>query len=507
VHVDESHGHGHGPEGTEVDPEEDAATDAMIWAHDNVVLTSVGVDIGSSTSHLLISRLHLERAVEALSSRFRLVSRTVLFESPILLTPFTADGRIDAGVLRSHVLAWYAEARITPDDVDTGAVILTGVALDRTNARLVAETFAEQAGRFVTASAGHHLEATLSAHGSGTVATSEVVPERFLHVDIGGGTTKLSVVAGGEVLDRAAVAVGGRLVTWDEEGRLSRVEPAGRALLDALGLDAAVGDHLAEDGRRAVAGLAGTTLAEVIQGRDSPLAKELMVTAPLRPGPPPDRLTLSGGVARYLAEGRGAGPSDDLGELLLDAFVDRVAATSLPRPEAAQHTIRATAIGASQFVVQASGNTLDVEDATGLPLSGLPVARPSVGPTETDDGVIATAIGEALARLDLGDGDGPLALSVPYAGRPAYAALRGWATAILRALPRSSHGAAPLVVVLGIDLASSLGRVLRELDPAVSGVMVLDGIDVHELDYVDVGAMIEPTHVVPVLVRTLAFRS
>src|SRR5712691_13522044 len=67
----------------------------VTWALDNVELTTVGVDVGSSTSHLLFAKLHLQRLTQSLSSRFVVVHREVLHRSPILLTPYRPDGLID----------------------------------------------------------------------------------------------------------------------------------------------------------------------------------------------------------------------------------------------------------------------------------------------------------------------------------------------------------------------------------------------------------------------------
>src|SRR6266705_354036 len=114
----------------------------VTWALDNVELTTVGVDVGSSTSHLLFAKLHLQRLTQSLSSRFVVVHREVLHRSPILLTPYRTDGLIDVQALELFVHEAYAEAKLSPDQIDTGAVILTGAALERANSRAVAELFA-----------------------------------------------------------------------------------------------------------------------------------------------------------------------------------------------------------------------------------------------------------------------------------------------------------------------------------------------------------------------------
>ncbi len=208
-------------------PVEDAL-DSLLWSLDNVELVTVGVDIGSSTSHLLFARLHLQRLTQSLSSRFAVVRREVLHRSPILLTPYRDDGLIDAHALELFVEDSYRGAGLSPEQIDTGAVILTGVALERANARAVADLFAAAGGKFVCASAGHNLEAILAAHGSGAAALSHRRRDTLLHIDIGGGTSKLSLVRDGEVLETATAGVGGRLVAFDSDERVVRIEPAAR---------------------------------------------------------------------------------------------------------------------------------------------------------------------------------------------------------------------------------------------------------------------------------------
>src|SRR5438105_9405071 len=108
---------------------------------DRIVLTSVGVDIGSSTSHLLFSRLELERQ----DARYVTVKREVLYQSDILLTPYRGTTTIDGDVLGDFIDRQYHSAGLSREQVDTGALILTGVALLRHNARLIADLFAQEA--------------------------------------------------------------------------------------------------------------------------------------------------------------------------------------------------------------------------------------------------------------------------------------------------------------------------------------------------------------------------
>src|SRR5258706_2874582 len=192
--------------------EERGAIAQYIWNQENIELSTIGIDIGSSTSHLLFAKVLLQRQSQGLSSRFAVVHRQVVWRSPIMLTPFLPDGAIDAGKLGAFIADCYREAGFAHHDVDSGAVILTGEAIKRRNAQAIDELFAAEAGKFVCATAGHKLESTLAAHGSGAVRLSREREVCILHVDIGGGTTKLALIDKGDFVGVAAFAVGRRLI-------------------------------------------------------------------------------------------------------------------------------------------------------------------------------------------------------------------------------------------------------------------------------------------------------
>jgi ethanolamine utilization protein EutA len=439
--------------------------ESTAWELDHVELLSVGVDIGSSTSHLLFSRLLLERLAQSLSSRFVVVEREVLHRSPILLTPFAPDGLIDAGELERFVAAAYAEAGMRAEAVDTGAVILTGIALARPNARAIADLFARACGGFVCASAGHNLEAILAAHGSGAVRMSRERPRRtFLHVDVGGGTTKLALARDGAVVGVAALEAGGR-----------RPEP--------------------------VAGMVEAIVRAAAGGLDARL-----LTDPLHASPGADVVTFSGGVAEYVygRESRRFGDaSPELGAAIRQAALAGRFGGTLEEPA---EGIRATAIGASQFTVQLSGSTVHVPDRALLPLRNLPVVDARLPAARAlDPTAVAAAIRSGLRRLDVAEGEQPVAVALRWEGEPRYASLRSVAAGLSQGLPRSLAGGTPVVLALDADVGRSLGAVLCEEFAAGARVISLDGIDVRELDFIDVGAVIAPAGVVPVVVKSLAF--
>src|SRR6516162_5683882 len=233
---------------------DDVAVNEVAWAADNVELTTVGIDIGSSTSHLMFARVHLQRLSTALSSRFVVVERKILWQSPILLTPYRPDYTIDVDDLAGFIGGCYAYAGVEREKVDSGAVILTGEALKRRNARAIADLFSEEAGKFVCASAGHHMECQMAAHGSGAVALSRGHNATLLNVDIGGGTTKFALIdlrQGGE-LARALLVTEG----WP-------AELANRSI-DAITFSGGVAEYLYKRETRRFGDL-GSDLAEELR--------------------------------------------------------------------------------------------------------------------------------------------------------------------------------------------------------------------------------------------------
>ncbi len=489
----------------------DEPLNEVAWAADNVELTTVGIDIGSSTSHLMFARVHLQRLGTALSSRFVVVGRKVLWKSPILLTPYLPDYTIDVDELAGFIGGCYAYAGIERSEIDSGAVILTGEAIKRRNARAIADLFSEEAGKFVCASAGHHMECQLSAHGSGAVALSRGHGVTLLNVDIGGGTTKFTLIEKGRILATAAIAVGGRLVVEDPRAGLTRVEPPAMEVASALGIELALGQPLTpEHGKRMAERMARLIMGMIDLRQPGELARRLLVTE----GWPAalanrriDAMTFSGGVAEYLYK-RESTQFGDLGFELAEALRHALAhRRDLPPVWDPGQGIRATVIGAAQFSVQISGNTILIADPDKLPLQNLPVISCHFElSNDVAADAVAAEVGRALARCDIEDGSSPIALSFPWNGDPSHARLHAVASGICAALPRTLAEALPLVLLIDGDVGMSLGRIVRHEVAPGADVMAIDGVQLKEFDYVDIGSVIEVTNVVPIVIKSLLFK-
>ena len=472
---------------------------------DEIVLVSVGVDIGSSTSHLVFSRLRLER----LDSRYVVAERTVLHESEVLLTPYAGEAddlTIDAVALRAFVDAQYALAGVTPDLIDSGALILTGVAVRRSNARAIGELFAAQAGKFVAVSASDALETTLAAMGSGAAARSIREGCRVMNIDIGGGTSKIALCENGAVVAQTAVDIGARIVGLDEAGRVQRIEPAGARLAAEVGLTLEVGGVADTGGVRRLVERMADRLFEVAQGGalHADTAALLRLDG-LPAGAAPDIVTFSGGVSEYIY-GREARSYGDLGPALAQAVLARVRAWG-PRIEQPEQGIRATVVGASQYTVQVSGSTIFVEPPGTLPLRNLPVITPALplGGETLDADAIADAVRAALRRLDLHDGEQPVALCYRWAGSATFWRLDAFCRGVALGLAAVLARGGPLVLVGDGDIGGLVGIHLHAELKLAQPVISIDGIVLQEFDYIDIGALLDTSGAVPVVIKSLVF--
>jgi ethanolamine utilization protein EutA len=499
-HAHDEHAHDH---------DHDADDRDWMWDLDNVELTTAGVDIGSSTSHLMFSRVQLQRRSHDLSSRFVIVDREVLWRSPVLLTPYLPDNTIDADAIHAFLADAYRCAGLAPDDIDTGAVILTGEALKRHNARTLAEAVAAGGGNFVCASAGHHLEAVFAAHGSGTVTRSRRTGSCVLNIDVGGGTCKLALIDRGHIVGTAALEVGGRLLAYDEHRVLIRVEEPIRRTAGWVGLELELelGQVLAVADEERLVGLQVAALIAAVEGRwDDDHAADLLVTDPLHlAGRVLDAITFTGGVAEYIY-GREQTMFGDLAITLAHglraAFIDRGGHPPVEEPEAG---IRATVVGSSQFSAQLSGNTIDVDDRGLLPVHNVPVIDPGLdlsGVIDADQ--VAAGIEFAVSRA-VAEATGPLALALRWAGDPEFSRLHALAEGVSRGMAPFLPEGCPLVVVVDHDIGKTLGRLIREEGHVAGRVLSLDGLILGGLDYIDLGEMIQPAGVVPVVVKSLLF--
>ena len=390
--------------------------------------------------------------------------------------------------------------------IDTGAPILTGVAVRRRNARKIGELFARQAGKMVAVSAGDSLETVMAAHGSGAVARSIRDNATVMNVDVGGGTSKIAICADGRVIDLTALDVGARLLCLDPVGRIVRIEEAGRRFGAELGINLEVGAQLAPESARALAArMADCLFAAMAGGSPTAGGRALLRLDPLSQRRALQQLTFSGGVAEYIY-GREAQAYGDLGVLLAQEIRARVEGWG-PKLERASEGIRATVIGASQYTTQVSGSTIYVAPLEALPLRNVPVIAPAfaLDHDEIDSAAVAAEIKALLKRLDLSEAGTPVAVFVPWRGSATFQRLDAFCQGLTDGLAPILADDHPLVLAGDGDVGGLMGIHLREEMQLENAIVSVDGLELKEFDYIDIGTMLPNSGAVPAVIKSLIF--
>lgn len=490
------------------DPESGVEEDHPLWKLDTITLTSVGIDIGTATSQIVFSRLVLRRLGRELSSRFAVTERRTLYLSPVHFTPYAAGrARIDDQALGRLVDNAYKYAGIGTEQVDTGAIILTGEAIRRDNARAIADLFAAQRGNFVCATAGHNFEALLAAHGSGAVALSAERQCRVLNIDIGGGTTKLALAECGRVLSTAAFHVGGRLMATDENGIVTILEPGGQALARQVGFDWKLGDRVTPEAIEKLADDMVKAVLALAQQQPAPEFEKLWLTQPLGSANNCDAIVFSGGVGEYVY-GKESKSFGDLGAPLGKALRRRISNGELAWPLApARECIRATVMGAAQHTIQVSGNTIYRSNDELLPRKNLQALRPAVDLSEDiHPPALAAAIANHFKSFDLNEGESEVVLVFRWGGPPAAARIAAFCQGLIEGIPHTMARKRPIYLVFDQDLAGLVGTVLKNDFALENHILAIDGVTLHDFDFIDLGEVLEPSGTVPVTIKSLVFQ-
>lgn len=457
---------------------DDQLEDDDLPADDSRTVVSVGIDVGTTTTHLMLSELTVRSGTGHYGDVPTVIRQSELYRSPITLTPYLDETTLDADQIAEFVERSYRTAGYDPEEIDSGAVLVTGEARRKENAEAITEMVSEQAGSFVCAMAGPNLEAVMAAHGSGAVDESVATGRDVLHVDVGGGTTKLAAISGGFIEETAAIRVGGRLLELEEDGTVTRVQEPVEAVADSLDMAVEPGVALTDDQRRELADALASLLFEIVEGNPSELAESLMVTDVPEPADF-DVVTFSGGVSEYVY-GRNPGFFEDLSPELGDAIRRSVEAReySMDRSDAG---IRATVSGSTREHVQVSGDTIEISDRSLLPLQNVPMI-PLVVDDHDDVEALVTQLQEYVELYDVETLDRPVAFGIHLHGHVTYAFLDRIATAVLRA-----HGPEnddPVILAFDSDVGMSVGRLVASR--TTSPVITVDNVGLDQFGYLDI---------------------
>ena len=441
-------------------------------------LTSVGLDVGTTSTQLVVSALTVENRASAFAvPDMEITRREVLYRSPVYFTPLLRQDLVDGEKLREIVKKEYLAAGIDRAGVDTGAVIITGETSRKENARTVLSSLSDFAGDFVVATAGPDLESVLAAKGAGAVDYSENSGKTVLHMDIGGGTSNLSLIRDGKILRTGCLNVGGRLIRFDSSGIIRYISPVLTGLTELK-----PGDLATEEALTPVAQLLARAL-EWAAGRDPGPIPDSLFTGEAEQNwtPPREAVTVSfsGGVADCIETDRHWQAFGDLGVLLGRAIRE----SRLCREDyiLGQETIRATVIGAGCHSAQLSGSTVFYRNVQ-FPLKNLPVAC-----IDCPEDIFT-----ALSRQD-----GPAVIAWPGIQSPSYGQIRDAADILCQAR-------GPLILCLEADMAKALGQALALRLPENIPILCMDRVPLREGSYLDIGA---PTgSALPVVVKTLVLQ-
>ena len=470
-----------------------------------IEILSVGVDVGSSTSHLVFSRLLLKRDEHSVSRRFNIEQRNVLHEGRIVNTPLLDDDTLDIEKLTGFFKEEYKRAGIDPADIQTGAVILTGESAKKQNAKHIAESLSNDVGKFVAATAGPNFESLIAAMGSGATARSKLCGNTILSCDIGGGTSNMAISRNGETISTSCISVGGRLLGVNAEGKIWRIDQPAMKLMQHLGLNHKIGDRISKADLEKIAGAFAEILFEVITGpAKSSLARQLMLTDDLNFPPQIDEYSFSGGVAE-LMYGQ-TGNFDDIGQILAAKINALIPALTSPVIEP-KNKIRATVIGAGAYSLSISGSSGFMDQKVSFPIRNVPVIRVDIDNAKLSLEHIISQINTSFQRFDLDEGDDIVALYFKDPVRTSYPQLELFAKSIEAALPRTIHKKLPIILIFETDIACSVGSVMRRETDLKTNLLSLDELTLKEGDWIDIGEPLIAGQVFPVTVKSLVFYS
>lgn len=471
-------------------------------------LLSVGVDVGTTTTQVIFSRINLQDVSRAGQiPRINITDRKVIYQSPIVFTPLVDTETIDAERLNQIVRGEYVNAGVDPSQVETGAVIITGETAKKKNADEILRALSGLAGEFVVSVAGPNVESLIAGKGAGAAEYSQTNYAVVTNVDIGGGSANSATFRSGDLIGAAAMNYGGRILEVDHAtGRVRHIAEPAKHILNDIGLHLNIGDTPSLDDLRRFTDRMADMTVELIEGTSSPLAQKIYLTPPVGASGKGSLLMFSGGIGHYyynpipISSVSDATRHDDVGPLLAESLRGHPvlnAYTIVPPAE----TVRATVLGASTQTVTLSGSTIWAESEI-LPLKNVPVIRPTL-PSHLEPSSVSTGIFEAATRWDVNLATDPFAVALELERSLDYESLTQLASG-LKEFSSSMPSDRPLIVIIERDYAQALGQTVKGLSPS-RALLVIDQVGLSEGDYIDIGTPLMDGRVVPLSVKTLIF--
>ncbi|MDR3254398.1 MAG: ethanolamine ammonia-lyase reactivating factor EutA [Synergistaceae bacterium] len=475
-------------------------------------IKSVGIDIGTSTTQLVFSRIEIENLAGAASvPRVQIVDKQVIYRSGIYFTPLISSEVIDGERIRDIVAAEYAKAGIKPEDLSAGAVIITGETARKENARVVLDKLSDYAGNFVVATAGADLEGIIAGRGAGTADLSKDEGRMIANFDVGGGTTNAAVFLNGEVVDTSCLDIGGRLVKLNPDSRhVEYMTPKIKELVSAMKLDIREGRIASLEALSALAVRMAAFIDEISGfAPESDMLDLFLTSRRFKTIHKLEGVTFSGGVADAvyakddLENGARLFRYGDMGIMLGQAIRGTEIFKKIPVREPIE-TIRATVVGAGIHIVNVSGSTISYTKDV-FPLKNLPVLK--LSPEDEANGFVnlGAAIAEKLKWFREDGGYQQVAFGMMGVRSPSFDMVGEIAAQIAQGASDALPVWKRLIVIVEEDMAKALGHALSyRLGDSIE-VVSIDSVRVENGDYVDIGSPLGQGRVVPVVVKTLVF--
>lgn len=477
---------------------------------DKTAILSVGIDVGTSTTQVVFSKLQMDNAGGYFSvPRVAIVDKEVVYKSEVYMTPLKTDVLIDTEALRDIVAAEFRKAGYRPEDTDSGAVIITGESARKENSDAVLKSLSDFAGDFVVSAAGPNMESLIAGKGSGAWQYSMDHHCRVANLDIGGGTTNVVLFEDGETLARGCLDIGGRLICMNPQGIITKVSPAAAVMAQAAGVSVSVGDRCDELKLTAVTRQMAAALNAYlgVGTKDIDAILRQIKTPGSSDFPVPEKVQavfFSGGVADLIYhESADTWAYGDIGVLLGRAIRESRLFTDFQKMEPGE-TIRATVVGAGTYTTTISGSTITYSDDI-FPLKNIPVIKLD---EELQEACFAGETEPVIRRIQwaLGQNDAEhFILAMPGKRDPGYTEMKRAAASIRQIMDRVQPPGEPILLVIESDIAKAMGQMIRQQPDLKRQVVAIDSIHVEDGEYVDMGKPMMNGMVIPVVVKTLIF--
>ena len=477
---------------------------------DKTAILSVGIDVGTSTTQVVFSKLQMDNAGGYFSvPRVAIVDKEVVYKSEVYMTPLKTDVLIDTDALRDIVAAEFRKAGYRPEDTDSGAVIITGESARKENSDAVLKSLSDFAGDFVVSAAGPDMESLIAGKGSGAWQYSMDHHCRVANLDIGGGTTNVVLFEDGETLARGCLDIGGRLICMNPQGIITKVSPAAAVMAQAAGVSVSVGDRCDELKLTAVTRQMAAALNAYlgVGTKDIDAILRQIKTPGSSDFPVPEKVQavfFSGGVADLIYhESADTWAYGDIGVLLGRAIRESRLFTDFQKMEPGE-TIRATVVGAGTYTTTISGSTITYSDDI-FPLKIIPVIKLD---EELQEACFAGETEPVIRRIQwvLGQNDEEhFILAMPGKRNPGYMEMKRAAASIRQIMDRVQPPGEPILLVIESDIAKAMGQMIRQQPDLKRQVVAIDSIHVEDGEYVDMGKPMMNGMVIPVVVKTLIF--